>query len=83
MENQKFQIENELGEMKEAEIMTVVDLDNKTYAVYTIANENNTVNIYASYVEKDKDGFDVLIDIQNEEDKKKITEYIKTITSTS
>ena len=77
MKNQKFQIQNELGEIKEAEIMTVVELDNKTYAVYTIPNNNDTVNVYASYVKKDKDGFDMIVDIEDKEDKKKITEYIK------
>lgn len=80
MKNQKFQIQNELGEIKEAEIMTVVKLDGKRYAVYTIANEDDTVNVYASYVEKDKNGFDVLVDIENKEDKKKITDYIKKTT---
>lgn len=80
MKNQKFQIQNELGEIKEAEIMTVVELDGKKYAVYSIANENDTVNIYASYVKKDKDGFDMLVDIDNKEDKEKIADYIKKIT---
>ena len=76
-ENVKFQIENELGEIKEAEIISVVEIDGKTYAVYTIDNNDETVDVFASYMVKDEDGYDKLVDIDNSEDKIKIEEYIR------
>lgn len=75
-DNVKFQIENELGEVKEAEILSVVEIDGKTYAVYSIDNNDETVDVFASYMVKDEDGYDKLVDIDNAEDKAKITEYI-------
>ena len=76
-ENTKFQIENELGEIKEAEILSIVEIDEKKYVVYTIDNNDETVDVFASYMEKDEDGYDKLVDIESAEDKAKIEQYIK------
>ena len=76
-ENTKFQIENELGEIKEAEVLSIVEIDGKKYVVYTIDNNDETVDVFASYMEKDEDGYDKLVDIESAEDKAKIQQYIK------
>lgn len=76
-ENTKFQIENELGEIKEAEVLSIVEIDGKKYVVYTIDNNDETVDVFASYMEKDEDGYDKLVDIESAEDKAKIEQYIK------
>ncbi len=81
MENQKFNVETETGEIKEAELITVVSIDGKEYAVYMLENDMGSVDILASYVQKDAEGYDVLIDIDNEEDKKKVTEFISDLVS--
>ena len=54
--NQKFQVQIETGAIMEAELITVVEIDSKEYAVYSIDNQNGTVDILASYVEKDEEG---------------------------
>jgi len=77
--NQKFQVEIETGEIKEAELLSVVQIDNKEYAVYSLENENGTVDILASYVEKDSEGYDMLVDINNQIDKEKISNFIKSL----
>ncbi len=79
MKNQKFQVETENGEMKEAELITVVNIDGKDYAVYMIPNDVGNVDILASYVHKDEEGYDVLVDIDNEEDKLKVVEFISNL----
>jgi len=79
MENQKFQVQTETGEMKEAELITIVYIDNKEYAIYMIDNDEGSVDILASYVEKDHEGYDTLVDIDNEEDKLKVTEFISNL----
>lgn len=77
--NQKFQVRVETGEIMEAELLTVVEIDSKEYAVYSIDNNNGTVDILASYVEKDEEGYDKLVDIDDPADKEKISTFIKEI----
>ncbi len=77
--NQKFQVEIETGEVMEAELLSVVEIDGKEYAVYSLDNKNGTVDILASYVVKDAEGYDQLIDITNPVDKEKISNFIKSL----
>jgi len=79
--NQKFQVINENGEIEEAELITVVDIDNKKYAIYSIDNKDETVDILASYLEKDEEGYDKLVDIDNALDKEKVSNFIKSLIS--
>lgn len=79
--NQKFQVQIETGAIMEAELITVVEIDGKEYAVYSIDNKNNTVDILASYVEKDEEGYDKLVNITDPKDKEKISMFIKKIVS--
>ena len=76
-ENQVFQVQIETGEIVDAELLAVVEIDGKEYAVYSIDNGNDTVDILASYVVKDEDGYDKLADIIDPEDKEKIAVFIK------
>ncbi|MGN1338201.1 MAG: hypothetical protein ACI4WW_06980 [Candidatus Coprovivens sp.] len=78
-ENQKFQVQIETGEIMEAELLSVVDIDGKKYAVYSLDNENGTVDILASYVTKTVDGYDKLIDIDNPIDREKISNFIQNL----
>lgn len=77
--NQKFQVEVETGEIMDAELLSVVEIDGKEYAVYSLDNKNGTVDILASYVVKDAEGFDQLVDITNPLDKEKISNFIKSL----
>lgn len=77
--NQKFQVEIESGEIMEAELLSVVEIDGKEYAVYSLDNNNGTVDILASYVEKDEEGYDKLVDITNPIDKEKVSNFIKSL----
>ena len=77
--NQKFQVEVETGEIMDAELLSVVEIDGKEYAVYSLDNKNGTADILASYVVKDAEGFDQLVDITNPIDKEKISNFIKSL----
>ena len=79
--NQKFQVQIETGEVMDAELLSVVNIDNKDYAIYSIDNKNGTVDILASYVVKDEEGYDKLLDINNPVDKEKIAVFIKKMVS--
>ena len=78
-ENQKFQVEIETAEIVDAELLSVVEIDGKEYAVYSLDNDNGTVDILASYVEKDEEGYDKLVDINNPIDKEKVSNFIKSL----
>ncbi len=77
--NQKFQVEIETGEIMDAELLSVVEIDGKEYAVYSLDNQNGTVDILASYVIKDEEGYDQLVDITNQVDKEKVSNFIKNL----
>ena len=74
---QKFNVETETGEIMEAELLTVVEIEGKTYAVYSLDNEDGTVDILASYVEQDDEGYDKLADISNPDDREKIMSFVR------
>jgi hypothetical protein len=81
-ENQKFNVQIETGEIKEAELLTVVEIDQKQYAIYMIDNDETqgeNVDILASYVIKDDEGYDQLVDIDDAEDREKVAEFIKNL----
>lgn len=75
--NQKFKVQIETGEIIDAELLSVVRIDNKEYAVYSLDNKNGTIDILASYVIKDAEGYDKLIDIIDPIDKAKISKFIR------
>ncbi len=79
--NQKFQVKIETGEIMDAELLSVVEIDGKKYAVYSIDNKDGTVDILASYVVVDEEGYDKLEDITNPLDKEKISNFIKGLVS--
>lgn len=81
MENQIFKVEIETGEVKDAELITIVSIDGKEYAIYMIENDMGSVDILASYVQKDAEGYDILVDIENEEDRQKVIEFISDLIS--
>lgn len=73
---QKFEVEVETGEILEAELLAVLEVEGREYAVYTLPNEEGGTDVLASYVVQDEEGFDKLIDIDNQSDKVKITKVI-------
>ena len=83
-DNQKFNVQIETGEIKEAELLTVVEIDHKQYAIYMIDNDETqgeNVDILASYVMKDDEGYDQLVDIDDPEDREKVAEFIRNLIS--
>ena len=53
MDNQKFEVELENGEVKLAELLTIVCIDGKDYAIYMVPNDDGNVDILSSYILKD------------------------------
>jgi hypothetical protein len=77
--NNKFFIEDEKGQTKEAEIITVLSIESRKYLLYSLKQENGTAIICASRVAKDENNKDKLIDIEEGEDKEKIKNFIESL----
>lgn len=77
-----FTVINENYEFKDGEVLLVFKIgdDNKEYVLYSLDN-NNGVNcsLVIAYLIKDEKGYDILKDIDNVEERKKVIEVIKDI----
>ncbi|HOZ88844.1 MAG TPA: DUF1292 domain-containing protein [Bacilli bacterium] len=80
-DSQIFQVRLDNGEVKDAELLNVVEIEGKKYAIYSIDNGDETVDILASYLVKDEEGYDKLVDIESDEDRAKVAEVIKELTA--
>jgi len=77
---QTFQVQTEDGQIHTAELLSVVEIDGKEYAVYSIPGiVPDKVDIMASYVVQDEEGYDMLCDITDLSDKEKISGLIKSL----
>lgn len=77
---QKFNIEID-GVEKEAKVINVFEINGREFLIYSVDNGNETSDILYSEIKKDQEGFDQLIDVDDEEIKKNILELVKTIFS--
>ena len=60
---QFFKVENENGEIKDAELLNIFSKDDIEYAVYSIDNGDDTSNLYASRIIINENGS--IINIEN------------------
>lgn len=82
-EKETFIMKDENGNEKEAEIITVIEIDNKEYVIYAVNKNEESDNIFASRIIKDENGNNVIKSIENQEEKEKIFEIIKELLSNS
>ncbi|MCI6002491.1 MAG: DUF1292 domain-containing protein [Tenericutes bacterium] len=82
-EKETFIMKDENGNEKEAEIITVIEIDNKEYVIYAVNKNEESDNIFASRIIKDENGNNVIKSIENQEEKEKVFEIIKELLSNS
>ena len=82
-EKETFIMKDENGNEKEAEIITIIEIDNKEYVIYAVNKNEESDNIFASRIIKDENGNDVIKSIENQEEKDKVFEIIKELLSNS
>lgn len=80
MENEKFKIEID-GIEKEANVIKVLELDNREFVVYSVNNGNETSDIMYSEIVKDSEGFDNLVDVNDSMIKERILELVNVMFS--
>ena len=74
---QTFKIENENGEIKEADLLNVFSINDCEYAIYSIDNGDETSNLYASKIIIDENGQTQLIDLKDNNEKIEIINIVK------
>ena len=78
MDTQTFKIEID-GIEKEANVVNVMNIDGKQILVYSIPSVEETSELYYSEIVKDEEGYDKLIDVENEDIKNKVIELINSM----
>ena len=78
MDTQKFKIEID-GVEREANVVNVMNIDGKQILVYSIPSVEETSELYYSEIVKDEEGYDKLIDVENEDIKNKVIELINSM----
>lgn len=74
---QVFHVLSEDGEMVEAELLELLDIDDRTFAIYRApVKEGGELAVDACYVEKDQNGFDHIAIITDLGDQRMIRDYI-------
>lgn len=80
MENQRFNVEID-GVDKVAEVLKILSIDNREYVIYSVDNGDDSSDIFTSEIIKDEDGYDKLVDVEDEKVKQNLLEIINVIFS--
>jgi len=73
--NSKFLVEDEMGQTKEATVITALSIEDRKYLVYAVKSDDINSLVCASKLINDN-GAERLVDIEEGEDKEKIKEFI-------
>ncbi len=71
-----FMIMDEKSMGYEANLITIIEIENNEYAIYSVDKNDNTSNVYVSLITKDSKENDILQSIQGE-DKEKIFQIVR------
>lgn len=74
-----FKIIDENNVEREATVITVIEVDGKDYLVYSIDRDYENVNIFASLLKKDMNGNDIIVDIEDENEKMKVNKVVREV----
>ena len=80
MQEDKFKIEVD-GEIREAEVLKTVTVDNNNYVIYAIDKGDETSDILASRIVKDSEGNDSLVDLETDEERNKLKDIVNAMFS--
>lgn len=74
-----FKIIDENNIERDATLITVIEVEGKEYVIYSIDRDAENVNIFVSALKKDSNGNDIIVDIDNDEEKIRLNEIVKNI----
>ena len=74
-----FKIKKKKNVERDATLLTVIEVDEKEYVIYSIDRDEENVNIFVSELKKDSNGNDIIVDIEDENEKIKLNEIVRNI----
>lgn len=74
-----FKITDEKNVERDATLLTVIEVDEKEYVIYSIDRDEENVNIFVSELKKDSNGNDIIVDIEDENEKIKLNDIVRNI----
>lgn len=78
-EKEVFKVIDETGIEKDAEVISIFDMNDKKYAIYSVNDNEEMANVFAAEVIENEDGTKDLKEIEEVEIKNKITDMIDQI----
>ena len=75
MDENKFRIKIDDVE-REAELLKIVVVDDKNYAIYSVDNGDETSDILASQIIKNEDGSMMLVDLETDDERSKLKDIV-------
>ena len=76
-EKQTFIVEDENGESFVAELLTIIEVENIEYAVYSIDRNDEDTDVYVARVGKDEEGNDTIVTIEDEEERNRVFDIVQ------
>ena len=76
MEDEKFTLLDENGIEREAEILNIITVDENDYILYSFDTGNDNIGICVAKIVYSEDGEENLIDIEDEEERKKVEQVV-------
>lgn len=73
---QQFEVQIETGEVLMAELICTIEMEDVEYALYFIPNEKHGLDIMASVVQQDEQGYDTLVDITDPAINERIRKFL-------
>lgn len=80
MEKEYITIELD-GAEKQAEVIDVVNVEDRRFIFYSVDLGNGTSDVFASELVTDNEGYDVMVDIEDEEIRKNVFELANVMLS--
>lgn len=77
----KFKVVDENGLEHDAEVITAFTYKDKDYLVYSVDSDAENSNILVSRLVKDSEGYDVIEDIEDDNERLEVQKAVKEILS--
>ncbi len=74
-ENQKIEIIVD-GVARLAEVVDIIQYNENEYALYSIINDEETSDLFVSKIKHDEAGNDILVDIEDAEEKRQVFDIV-------
>lgn len=77
----KFKVVDENGMEHNAEVVTAFSYKEREYLIYSVDKDEENTNILVSRLVKDEEGYDVLEDIEDDNERLEVQNVVKEILS--